>query len=152
MSMGRATCPLLWAAALAGCPAVWSISHHKGYCFRLSTVRGNVEGEGAACGAVVPLVMPMVRSLQVTQWLMVPLVMLVMRVLLVMTMVRVLLVLVLNVGPCVAVPCGSECGPLPFLAEGLADVACRLARLSWCCRSSPVLQWLLVIRGGGCRW
>ena len=39
MSMGRATCPLLWAAALGGCPAVWSISHHKGYCSRLSTVR-----------------------------------------------------------------------------------------------------------------
>ena len=29
MSMGRATCPLLWVAALRGCPAVWSISHHK---------------------------------------------------------------------------------------------------------------------------
>ena len=39
VSMGRATCPLLWAAALGGCPAVWSISHHKGYCSRLSTVR-----------------------------------------------------------------------------------------------------------------
>ena len=52
LSMGRATCPLLWAAALGGCPAVWSISHHKGYCFRLSTVRPP-HPCGLCCGATL---------------------------------------------------------------------------------------------------
>ena len=50
MSMSRATCPLLRAAALGGCPAVWSISHHKGYCSRLSTVRPP-HPCGLSCGA-----------------------------------------------------------------------------------------------------
>ena len=52
VSMGRATCPLLWAAALGGCPAVWSISHHKGYCSRLSTVRPP-HPCGLSCGATL---------------------------------------------------------------------------------------------------
>ena len=52
MSMGRATCPLLWAAALGGCPAVWSISHHRGYCSRDSTVRLR-HPCGLSCG--IPL-------------------------------------------------------------------------------------------------
>ena len=33
-----------------GCPAVWSISHHKGYCSRLSTVRPP-QPCGLSCGA-----------------------------------------------------------------------------------------------------
>ena len=34
VSMTRAAYPLLWAAGLRGCLAVWSISHHRGYCSR----------------------------------------------------------------------------------------------------------------------
>ena len=35
-----------------GCPAVWSISHHKGYCSRLSTVRPP-HPCGLSCGAAL---------------------------------------------------------------------------------------------------
>ena len=108
----------------------------------------------------VRLVMPMVRALQVMQWLMVPLAMLILRVLqvilsltvpLVMRMVRVFLVMVLGVGPRVAVVGGSECGLSPFLAEGLAGDAGRLASRSWQCWSCPLSGRLLAIPGGGCR-
>ena len=50
MSTGKATCPLLWAAAPGGCPAVWSISHHRGYCCRESTVRSPKPCD-LSCGA-----------------------------------------------------------------------------------------------------
>ena len=36
-----------------GCPAVRSISHHKGYCSRLSTVRPP-HPCGLSCGATLP--------------------------------------------------------------------------------------------------
>ena len=39
VSMGRATCLFLGAAAVEGCPALWSISHHRGYRSGGSTVR-----------------------------------------------------------------------------------------------------------------
>ena len=40
------------AGSSGGCPAVWSISHHKGYCSRLSTVRPP-HPCGLSCGATL---------------------------------------------------------------------------------------------------
>ena len=50
VSMGRATIPLLWGAALGGGPAVWSISHRRRYCSRESTIRPP-HPCGLSCGA-----------------------------------------------------------------------------------------------------
>ena len=42
--------PPHFGGSSGGCPAVWSISHHKGYCSRLSTVR-LPHPCGLSCGA-----------------------------------------------------------------------------------------------------
>ena len=52
LAVGRVTCPLLRAAALRGCQAVWSISHHRRYYSRESTVR-SPHPCGLSCGALL---------------------------------------------------------------------------------------------------